>query len=664
MEAVKLGGTGMGPSTWRPHGRPGLRVGAFVLLLTLVHPGCARAATRANSSNVNGTFETAANWAPQATPAGPAANTTAGNATATTSATQSTTPAPPGGSAVPVETTPADTGAGTNETNNITIIENLTVVNITQVDTQYVVTSGGLDAELGRVVSAFRNPRQFFQAADLDQDAVTTLWVTCVFFIFFSMGIAVDRSRYKPKGQNNHNLLLLISLVTCLNYLSMANGHGRALVPVIKDIRPFNLTRICIQVNKSSLSSPAASASSRRAANMPQALDSLLSEDEAWGEDGGSGGRRTAAGGGGGEDDKCEDGNVVYRFMSADATAEMVPLDPPFFYSKYLQWLVTTNVMLYLLCRSVAHATRRVTLLAMAFNSMMIFCGLCAAALRTENIEDSQVPRYITSKWVYWVFGMVFYIMLLSVLNRHVTRAAHHHRTRPELANAFNVLFYSLCVIWSLYPFAWVWLEFAMDINEDVPVTRLEAWAYSFLDIAGKLVFTVLFLLRVPPKRHLVKSNSVRLHSQDPAVPDTHNQIPNLKPLTVLGSCWCMRSMIALACVCAVRVRVRVRVRTSLHFSALCACLLYASACAFELERRRPLLVACTVRNTPGDLSEGLATCVVPCAGMAMENVRALLEKARRYRRSGFKHSTSQNRQVCVAIVPPNAGTVGLYSSV
>ena len=42
--------------------------------------------------------------------------------------------------------------------------------------------------------------------------------------------------RYRLKHQNNHNLLLLIALITCLNYLAMANGHGRAYHHIIKEV--------------------------------------------------------------------------------------------------------------------------------------------------------------------------------------------------------------------------------------------------------------------------------------------------------------------------------------------------------------------------------------------------------------------------------------------
>ena len=42
--------------------------------------------------------------------------------------------------------------------------------------------------------------------------------------------------RYRLKHQSNHNLLLLIALITCLNYLAMANGHGRAYQHIIKEV--------------------------------------------------------------------------------------------------------------------------------------------------------------------------------------------------------------------------------------------------------------------------------------------------------------------------------------------------------------------------------------------------------------------------------------------
>lgn len=195
------------------------------------------------------------------------------NASSTaTPAPEGTTPAasgtPPPNMTFPmITTTPEGDMSDVNATENSTIvIENITVVNITQVNTEYVVGgsgSGGLDEELNRLVNAFKNPRQFFEATDLDAVAVSTLWATCVFFIFFSIAIALDRSRYKRKYQNNHNLLLLISLITCLNYLTMANGHGRALKHVIKEVKPYNLTRFCEKINQTNVSStPSPDASS------------------------------------------------------------------------------------------------------------------------------------------------------------------------------------------------------------------------------------------------------------------------------------------------------------------------------------------------------------------------------------------------------------------
>lgn len=39
----------------------------------------------------------------------------------------------------------------------------------------------------------------------------------------------------------------------------------------------------------------------------------------------------------------------------------MVPFNPPFFYAKYVQWMISTNITLYLLIRSVAKANKRIT---------------------------------------------------------------------------------------------------------------------------------------------------------------------------------------------------------------------------------------------------------------------------------------------------------------
>ena len=203
----------------------------------------------------------------------------------------------------PITTTPVGV-AEKNETNTTTgnetiVIENITVVNITQVNTEYVVSSsgsGGLDEELTRLVDAFKNPRQFFATADLDAVGIITFWGTSVFFIFFAIAIAVDRSRYKLKYQNNHNLLLLIALIASLNYLTMANGHGRAMHRIIKEVKPYNLTRYCeknLTANASNVSAaptpPAATGGTRARGGGVQARTRSRAGGAGveWAEDGG-----------------------------------------------------------------------------------------------------------------------------------------------------------------------------------------------------------------------------------------------------------------------------------------------------------------------------------------------------------------------------------------
>ncbi|EKX50343.1 hypothetical protein GUITHDRAFT_151284 [Guillardia theta CCMP2712] len=195
--------------------------------------------------------------------------------------------------------------------------------------------------------------------------------------------------------------------------------------------------------------------------------------------------------------DSCPSGDVKYIWMSAVAKFEMVPFNPPFFYAKYVQWMISTNITLYLLIRSVAKANKRITFRVMACNSLMILSGLCAASMRVDEISTLDAPRYITSRWIYWVFGMMFYILLLTTLNNGVRLAANSRQTHAERGKVFNELFFIICVGWSLYPFVWVVTEGAYIVTFTTNV-----YSFTLLDVVTKFSFAAVFLIRIPKRKH------------------------------------------------------------------------------------------------------------------------------------------------------------------
>ena len=109
-----------------------------------------------------------------------------------------------------------------------------------------------------------------------------------------------------------------------------------------------------------------------------------------------------------------------------------------------------------------------------------------------------------------WSHAGLLYDMLLGVLNRAARDAPRHmsveqmcvdiycvcvilhtthtrlymQRSRPHLANAFNILFFCICVTWSMYPFAWVWVEFAPGTKIKpamCPRTAVYTAVYSYI---------------------------------------------------------------------------------------------------------------------------------------------------------------------------------------
>lgn len=54
------------------------------------------------------------------------------------------------------------------------------------------------------------------------QQAIICLWAAFGAFVVFALWISQDRNRYKRKHQDNHNIMMLCTIVSAIGYLSMA----------------------------------------------------------------------------------------------------------------------------------------------------------------------------------------------------------------------------------------------------------------------------------------------------------------------------------------------------------------------------------------------------------------------------------------------------------
>ncbi|KAI1475721.1 bacteriorhodopsin [Daldinia eschscholtzii] len=145
------------------------------------------------------------------------------------------------------------------------------------------------------------------------------------------------------------------------------------------------------------------------------------------------------------------------------------------FYARYLDWAVTTPLLLLdlLLTAGVPTPTILVTLLA---DEIMIITGLIGALTRTRF------------KWGFWAFGTAALLFiayeLLFDARRHASTLGGDAKKTFMLCGTF------LIFLWFLYPIAWGLSEGGNVIHPDG-----EAIFYGVLDILSKPVFGLLLIL-------------------------------------------------------------------------------------------------------------------------------------------------------------------------
>ncbi|KAI8957419.1 bacteriorhodopsin [Daldinia sp. FL1419] len=144
------------------------------------------------------------------------------------------------------------------------------------------------------------------------------------------------------------------------------------------------------------------------------------------------------------------------------------------FYARYLDWVITTPLLLLtlLLTAGVPTPTILATILA---DEIMIITGLIGALTRTRF------------KWGFWAFGTaaLFFIAyeLLFDARRHASTLGGDAKRTFMLCGNF------LIFLWFLYPVAWGLSEGGNVIHPDG-----EAVFYGVLDVLTKPVFALLLL--------------------------------------------------------------------------------------------------------------------------------------------------------------------------
>ncbi|KAK9819755.1 hypothetical protein WJX72_001989 [[Myrmecia] bisecta] len=114
---------------------------------------------------------------------------------------------------------------------------------------------------------------------------------------------------------------------------------------------------------------------------------------------------------------------------------------------RYVQWVVTTPTMIYLLSR-ISDFSQRKIILALTLNTSTIMCGLAA--------------NFIPSPWKWCVIGwsMVTFVAVMKLMGDMINSALAVH-SDAEARQGMRAIFYATVVVWLAFPLTW----FASALN-------------------------------------------------------------------------------------------------------------------------------------------------------------------------------------------------------
>jgi bacteriorhodopsin len=143
-----------------------------------------------------------------------------------------------------------------------------------------------------------------------------------------------------------------------------------------------------------------------------------------------------------------------------------------FFYARYIDWVVTTPLLLLDLA-GLAGATPDTTLWLIGTDVLMIVAGLIGALIEGKM------------RWAFWGFGMLAFLPIVYFLVNGVSAT----NAGPDAAKVLKQVAILTAITWTAYPIVWAVGEGASYISADA-----EAIAYCVLDVAAKSGFGFLVI--------------------------------------------------------------------------------------------------------------------------------------------------------------------------
>lgn len=145
-----------------------------------------------------------------------------------------------------------------------------------------------------------------------------------------------------------------------------------------------------------------------------------------------------------------------------------------FFYIRYIDWLITTPLLLLDLL-GLCNAAFDLQFAVIGADILMIVSGL-AGAMFTSAV-----------KWGFWTFGMLMFCPVVFYIATGLTVSANE--VGHNASALFSRLGWLTVISWSFYPLMWILAEGLDSIPVDVEVV-----GYSLLDICAKSVFGLMLV--------------------------------------------------------------------------------------------------------------------------------------------------------------------------
>jgi len=173
----------------------------------------------------------------------------------------------------------------------------------------------------------------------------------------------------------------------------------------------------------------------------------------------------------------CMFASLAYLTMASGNGVYTRPFDGrEFFYARYIDWTLTTPLMLLDLL-GFAGADSDTTTFLVGIDILMIVAGLIGSFFEGQE------------KWYFWGFGMLMFIPIVYYLLVTLKETAAYNSQPQWKRDLYGKISILTAVAWSCYPVVWFFAEGSNKLSADT-----EAVAYTILDIISKSVFGFLIV--------------------------------------------------------------------------------------------------------------------------------------------------------------------------